>query len=99
MEQMKPHQLAAELANTGHEVVNGQVESARLARVIERAQAVWRDLLHSTFESHEHGHDNLSMTDSQGDYQTASAHIDSIRVTYHDQRGRVTPLGSIHPLP
>jgi hypothetical protein len=95
MENIKPHQLAAELADTGYEVVNGRVESERLGDVIIRAQGVWRQLLHTRFEQDEHGYVSLEMTDSVGDYQTPSDNIDSITAVYNTPRGQVTRLGGI----
>ncbi|HYH75025.1 MAG TPA: hypothetical protein VD735_03610 [Candidatus Saccharimonadales bacterium] len=95
MEHMRPHQLAVELANTGYEVVNGRVESERLGGLIVRAEGVWRQLLKTRFEEDENGHVVFELSDSIGDYQTPSDHIDSITAVYNDPRGRVTRLGGI----
>jgi hypothetical protein len=98
-EALRPHELAEQVADAGYEVVNGRVESERLANLIDRSQAVWRQLAAGQFEADEHGHVAMSVDDWVGDYQTSSGdHVDGLNLYFHDPRGSRTPLGSVKRL-
>lgn len=94
--EMRPHDMARQMAGRGHEIRNGRVESVQLGTLLTRSQQVWRDLKQERFEEDEHGYVTFKIVDWLGDFQTASGdHVDGIEVEFHDPHGRVTPLGRV----
>ena len=95
-ELLRPHEVAEQLRNAGHEVANGRVESRRLGELLDRSQAVWERLAKGRFEWNEFGYATIAVEDWESDYQQyVPDHVDALRVSYHDPEGRIVDLGRV----
>lgn len=95
MENLRPHEIAEQLQQSGYEIVNDRVESARLGQTIDRGDCVSEYLQAGKFEQNEYGYVGLTAKgDPNSDGEGSRLH--AVDVQFVDPLGRRIPLGGIY---